>query len=492
MKIGIDFGTTNCTVGSLRAGGKDRFVVGPIPSIGAWSNGAIVFGDAARELLQGSRHDVHPIRDLKLLLGRETVVSIGNADLNPEDIAAELFRHLLGKVPSSGESIDSAVIATPVRVDAEHRRAMRRAAHKAGLSTVTFVYEPTAALIGAQRFAPPDRDGLTLVVDWGGGTLDIAVIQTDGQKFHELSVGGDVSELGGTKIDGAIASTVLEADADLSRTLAAIPGSQQRFADVIEMIKIQILESLEGKDGPPVKFFPEWLPRPLVIDRPTVYGVLDAFADRAATSITGKLQKSGIAARRITNVLFAGGVCQAPEVKSRVMREFPNALERTTVGELHETLHPQNLTGAGCVEITARRVLPALAAGLGVRQSDGSVCVILPAGMLLETNTFREAEFWVTDPKAAEAVIELGLVHGTAGAVSMFDASGDGFESLQQIFVPCGLPSGRDSRGALDIIEMKMGIDMELCVRISASSRLAQQTADVNQSGIPLILQFRT
>lgn len=488
MKIGIDFGTTNSTVGRLRRDGG-RSIRPPVPSIGAWRNGELVFGSGARELLKGAGRDVYPIRDLKLMLGHDQQIVFGQTVLDPVDVAAELLRQLV-RVADPGEPVDGAVIATPVQVPVGHRRAMRRAAAAAGINDVRFVYEPTAALVGARRFSTPDRGGLTLVVDWGGGTLDIAVIETDGIRFRELAVGGDVADLGGTNIDREIARRLLEEDAALRRDVGSVSGGEQRFRDEIESMKLEILDSLEGRDGPAEQHAPSWLSNVIRLERRVVYDVLNAFAERACRTITAKLTASGISARQITSVLFAGGVCQAAEVQRQVMREFPNARQQSTVGDSDEPLRLQELTGAGCVEISARDVVPELATALGIRQSDGTVCVVLPRGFPLRFNTYRRADFLVTDPDANEAVLDLGLLHRDEGSVAMFDAAADGFESLQQIFVPsCGRrPLG--STNEVDHLEVRIGIDMDLAVKLSASSRMARRTVTVYQSGVPFVFNF--
>ncbi len=181
----------------------------PIPSIAAWSNGTLVFGNEARKLIRSQRTDIYPIRDLKLLLGGNERITVGRGTLDPEDVAAELLRFLIGRV--GGGEVESAVIGTPVRVSIHQRQATRRAAAKAGILEVSFVYEPTAALIGAQRFTNADARGMTLVIDWGGGTLDIAAIRTDGTRYEEIAVGGDIKALGGTKIDEEITARLLRA-----------------------------------------------------------------------------------------------------------------------------------------------------------------------------------------------------------------------------------------------------------------------------------------
>lgn len=489
MKIGIDFGTTNCTVGYLRKDGG-RAIRPLVPSVAVWHNGCYQFGEEARETLRSERLDVYPIRDLKLMLGGVRKLVFGQTVIDPEEVAAELLKHLIN-VAAIGEPVEEAVIATPVQISVGHRRALRRAAAVAGLKEVRFVYEPTAALIGAQRFDAPGRGGLFLVVDWGGGTLDIAVIKTDGSRFEELAVGGDVADLGGTRIDGEICRRTLEADERLRAAVDSVPGGRDRLKDELERMKLDILESLEGEEGPPEQHAPLWLEKGFIeLDRGLVFEILEEFAKRGARTISTKLEAGGVSPSQITSVLFAGGVCIADVVRRRVMAEFPNARELTTVSGTEEPLQLQELTGAGCVEITGRNTLLELSSGVGVRQSDGSVCVILPRGLPLKANTYRRAEFIVTDPECTEAVIDIGLMRGDEGSISMLGASAEKFESLKAIYVPAVKYNTHGSLPVLDRIDVRMGVDRDLSVTVSASSKMARQTVIDHQSGIPLILHF--
>lgn len=489
MRLGIDFGTTNCTVGRLRKEGG-RSIHPLIPSVIAWHNGHLKFGRDAQDILRSAATNVHPVRDLKLMLGTDRKLVFGQTVVDPEDVAAELLRHLVGAV-AAGETVDLAVIGTPVQISLEHRQSLRRAAAKAGIPEVRFIYEPTAALIGAQRFDPPDRGGLVLVVDWGGGTLDIAVIRSDGERFEELAVGGDVADLGGTRLDEEICRLVLAADGELRAAVNEIPDGRERLKNEIEVMKLEILESLDGIDAPPEHHAPLWLKGATIRLEPyIVFDALATFADRAAGVIRDRLARARVSASQITSVLFAGGVCQSQTVRDRVMKEFHNARILATVSGTQEPLQLQELTGAGCVQVTGRDVLVELASALGVRQSDGSVCVLLPRGFPLRLNTFRKAEFLLTDPSATLAILDLGLLRSEEGSVSMLAGSGGSFESLKQVFVPAAASLGR-KQTVLDHIDVQIGVDRDLAVTLSASSRTARESVLKHQSGIPLVLRFR-
>jgi len=247
---------------------------------------------------------------------------------------------------------------------------------------------------------------------------------------------------------------------------------------------------LDGPEGRPEQISPLWLPSTVISLEPRlVYTVLAEFAERAARMIGTKLGAAGISSHEITDVLFAGGVCQAPEIQKRVMRDYPNARQRSTVAGTSVALRPQELTGAGCVQITSRQVLPELARGFGVRQSDDSVCVLLPAGFPIAINTFRKADFLVEDLDAHEAIFDLGLTNSAPGSTAL-SASADSFESLLQLFVPAGVPPPRTREPEPERVALCVGIDRDLAVTISASAEMARRTVTTHQSGIPLALRF--
>ena len=489
MKVGIDFGTTNCTIGNLRPE-RGRSVSPPYPSIGAWRNGEVLFGNQARDLLRSKDLDVHPVRDLKLYLGKNDYINFGKTSVAVVDLAAKLFRHLIEKHVRTGK-VDSAIIATPVRVQRAHRIALRKAAELAGIMDVQLVYEPTAALIGAQRFETLDAEGQFLVIDWGGGTLDIAVIRCNGERYHELAVGGDVAGLGGTQMDISLTRQLLDSDPLLRKAIVDVPSGEIRLRDEIEDLKMELLGSLDGRNSEPAEVAPLWLNELISLDAGTVFDIIDTYADRAAKTITAKLKQSRIGLNEITHILFAGGVCQAPEIQRRIISEFPNASRISHIAGSKAPLLPQELTGAGCTEITAKQMMVELGANVGIRQSDDSVCVLLEKGLPIRINTFRKAQFMVTDPMANEAVLDVGLIHGELGQEDILGWHGGRFESLDQLFVPVSQYENKRIQPVLDYLDVAIGIDENLSVALSASAWMSAEDREHYISAIPLVLSFK-
>ena len=169
MKIGIDFGTTNCSVGRFDISGTPR-IIGPIPSVGYWSNGKFEFGHEAVDALRTERRDLHPIRDLKLAVGKDPYFDFGGTKLETQKISAELLLAISKKLDiDDPRDVDELVLSTPVLMNATHRSELIAGASQAGFSNARLVYEPTAALLGATIIDTVPDQATVLVVDWGGG-----------------------------------------------------------------------------------------------------------------------------------------------------------------------------------------------------------------------------------------------------------------------------------------------------------------------------------
>jgi molecular chaperone DnaK len=204
--FGIDFGTTNsATVGILgrtprRYGYADR----PFPSIVAIDRltGEVI----ARGLDAWKRRgeldaNCAVITSPKSYLGTNHAWKIGGMEWTPVDIASEVFKGLRLLAKERGACIRNAMVAIPVGLPPAKRRDVRRAAALAGIEVAGFVSEPTAAVL--RNFNRIRRWSRVAVFDWGGGTLDISVVELRGKNVRELAAIG--IELGGDKFDAKIA-----------------------------------------------------------------------------------------------------------------------------------------------------------------------------------------------------------------------------------------------------------------------------------------------
>lgn len=479
MKVGIDFGTTTSTISRLLP--DDRLdTQGPIPSIGAWRNGQFFFGNEASELLGGTDVNAFPIRDLKLLLGQSDF-RVGPHQVRSEEAAASLLRYLAQRI-ASREPIEEAVIGTPVHVSLDHRQALVRAAKAAGFASTRLVYEPTSALVGAIDIGKLDPRSVVLVVDWGGGTLDFAVVRKEGNILREIEVDGDVSKLGGSKMDDELARAILDKRPDLRSKVNAIDGGLERLKHEVEGTKIEILKSGFGDESEPHRIVPRWLNEEIEIAPAEVYATIRRLASLAGEQIIKFLTTARISPPDITHLLFAGGVCNSPIVQETISGLF-------RVAKKIDTMKPQLLTGVGCARLLQRGFSLQLSSAFGVRQGDDSFCALLPAGHDLGVGQFRTADFMMTDVLAAEAIFEFGVRREDGAATGMFSSPGDGFRSLGHLHVRAQEREYQYKAVVPDMIRVHCGVDPCLAVTVYAESQLTQCSASRALTGMPLCVR---
>lgn len=476
-RIGLDFGTTNSAIGRVAQNGSIS-VQGPLPSLGAWKNGKVEFFNAAKNALKSGNESFYPIRDLKMMLGVKDV-RVGRQRIPSLDLSSQMISQLVRRAVKS--KIDLAVLSTPVQFSETQRAALLKAASMAGLEHVKLVYEPTAALVGALT-ENDAHDGVSLIVDWGGGTLDISVVVKRRNSFTELSVGGDVNTLGGSQIDQDIAKKLLSQHPEIERIISAKDGFFERFLEDVEEEKIDILDDIDGELGESRMIAPAWAEGEIVdLEPPLVFETLRHYAEKARGQILSLLRETHVDINDITHVVFAGGVCNSPEVRKILFDLFPRAKEIASQ-------NPQILTAEGCASLAKTGFDIELAAGFGVRQCDDSICCILPEGMPLATATYRTAEFILTDVYAPEAVFEFGVSREKAEGRKNLAMTSTSFTTLGHLFVPVSHRGVKADKEVPDRLRIYAGIDDSLTVKVHAESLVGDASKTTSITGVPLAI----
>src|ERR1700722_3876731 len=199
MSFGIDFGTTNSVLASVTSNGTDVFSLDDmlpgewvntgfdkvLPSvIGFDTSGTPIFGWAAKQQA-ASKLDA-----VKRLFATEDSVDIGGRSVKVEEAAAMFFRHIQSRAAAAGvlERVDRAVVTIPANSRGKARFRSKISAGLAGIEALALINEPTAAAMAHARSIGENQR--ILVFDWGGGTLDVTVLQaTDGTFMEQSSKG---------------------------------------------------------------------------------------------------------------------------------------------------------------------------------------------------------------------------------------------------------------------------------------------------------------
>ena len=210
--FGIDFGTTNSAVVSFTGFDKSSLVPihygddynRPFPSVVAIdkTTGKAICGREVKERSHTLRETHMIFSSIKSIIDNEKTWQIAGKEWTAEDIASELLKSLKNSVETKSKSVmEEVVMAVPVGYSANKKKHLRNAAKKAGLSVKMFVNEPTAAFCSNYDKLRSCKN--VAVFDWGGGTLDVVILNNNKGKISELSAEG--MAFAGNNIDLLIA-----------------------------------------------------------------------------------------------------------------------------------------------------------------------------------------------------------------------------------------------------------------------------------------------
>ncbi len=213
---GIDFGTSNSTVGWLRPGQDSLLALEDgkitLPSVIFFNTEERrpVYGRLAlHEYLEG--YEGRLMRSLKSLLGSKLLKSettvLGSA-LPFKDLLGFFIGELKSRAERLAErSFDEVVLGRPVffvdddaQADQEAQNTLVAVAHKLGFKEVSFQYEPIAAAFDYESGL--DREELVLIVDIGGGTSDFSLVRLAPERHQLAERGDDILATGGVHIGG--------------------------------------------------------------------------------------------------------------------------------------------------------------------------------------------------------------------------------------------------------------------------------------------------
>lgn len=206
INLGIDLGTTH-SVAALVQDGQPIVLSDPegrwlLPSVvGLDDHGQILVGWAA--LARAQTHPALTAAGFKRHMGTDTTIPLGSQSFRPEELSAMVLKTIVELAETStGQKVAEAVVTVPAYFGEAQRRATRDAASIAGLHVERIINEPTAAAL-AYGLANLDREQRVAVLDLGGGTFDVSILEIIEGVVEIQSSAGDV-RLGGDDFVDAI------------------------------------------------------------------------------------------------------------------------------------------------------------------------------------------------------------------------------------------------------------------------------------------------
>ena len=208
--IGIDLGTSNSAAAVLRGGrpiiipSAEGITLGgkAFPSyVALTADGQMIVGEPARR--QAAANPDGTAAAFKRQMGRREKIRLRDREFSPEELSGFLLQKIKRDAEAFlGEPVTQAVITVPAYFNDNQRNATKDAARIAGLEAVRLVNEPTAASLayGLDRLG---QDLRIAVIDFGGGTLDVTIMEFGKGVFVVKATSGN-TQLGGTDMDRVI------------------------------------------------------------------------------------------------------------------------------------------------------------------------------------------------------------------------------------------------------------------------------------------------
>ena len=326
--IGIDLGTSN-SAAAVMMGGKPAIIpaaegvtVGgkAFPSVVAFAkDGDLLVGEPARR--QAVTNPDRTIIAAKRKMGTDHSFAVGDKRYKPQQISAFILQKIKKDAEAFiGDRVEKAVITVPAYFDDNQRQATKDAGTIAGLDVVRIINEPTAASL-AFGLDKAKQDMKILVFDFGGGTLDVTVMEMGGGVFEVMSTSGD-THLGGTDMDKAIIDFVVDEfrkkeGVDLSSDSTAMT----RIREAAEKAKIELSTVMETDINLPfVSHDPASGPKNLGqrMTRARLEDLIRPIVEKTRISIEKALEDAKLTQADIAKIVLVGGPTRIPLVKKFV------------------------------------------------------------------------------------------------------------------------------------------------------------------------------
>lgn len=337
LAVGIDLGTTNSLVASVRSGQVDTLPDSEgntlLPSVVHYGEDGIHVGAKAQQY--SVPDPLNTIVSVKRFMGRgiddinadeahhsyqfaetDSVVPrirTRSGDVSAIEVSAEILKSLKQRaVDTLGDELNGVVITVPAYFDDAQRQATKDAAKLAGLNVLRLLNEPTAAAVAYGL--DTGNDGVIAVYDLGGGTFDISILRLNKGVFEVLATGGD-SSLGGDDFDYEIAQWIIAQagvehadDPAVKRLIMQQARSTKEALADSESVEINIeLDSLKWQG---------------VLERDALKALLAPLVKKTLLSCRRALRDAGVDKEDIAEVVMVGGSTRTLVVREMVAEFF--------------------------------------------------------------------------------------------------------------------------------------------------------------------------
>ena len=332
LAVGIDLGTTNSLVASVRSGQSvilnDEQERSLVPSVVHYGAAEKKVGLEAFE--QASLDPKNTVISVKRLIGRsladvqsrysslpyEFVASENGLPLivtaqgpkSPIEVSSDILSRLnhIAEQRLGGE-LSGVVITVPAYFDDAQRQSTKDAARLVGLNVLRLLNEPTAAAVAYGLDS--GQEGIIAVYDLGGGTFDISILRLSKGVFEVLATGGDTA-LGGDDFDHLIADWVVEQTQVKPQT----PNQQRELITLASQAKMTLSTEKSAVIS--------WQNFSVEISREQFNALIHSLVKRSLLTCRRALKDANVESEEVKAVVMVGGSTRVPYVREQVGEFF--------------------------------------------------------------------------------------------------------------------------------------------------------------------------
>jgi molecular chaperone DnaK len=496
--IGIDLGTSNSAAAVMEGG---RPVIIPsaegagvasgkaFPSYVAFTkDGQRLVGEPARR--QAAINAEGTIQAAKRKMGTDFKFKVLGKEYTPQQISAFILQKIKQDAEAHlGDKVEEAVITCPAYFDDNQRTATKDAGEIAGLTVLRIINEPTAACL-AYGLEKAGKELKILVFDFGGGTLDVTIMEMWKEGgFKVVATSGD-TQLGGTDMDHVLIEHIAkdfkrQTGIDLTHDSMAM----QRLREAAEKAKVELSSALTTDINLPFITADATGPKHLTlsINRATLEELVGPIIARCRGPLEQALQDAQAAFAKegtsfsnkfIDKIIMVGGPTRMPMTQKFVEDYFGKKIERG--------IDPMDCVAMGAAiqaaimkgEVKDVLLLDVTPLSLGIETLGGVTTTLIERNTTVPT---KKSQIFSTAADNQTAVT-IRVLQGERPMANDNVELGR-FDLVGIPLAPRGIPHVEvafdiDANGIVHVSAKDLGTGREQSIRITAPKKLSKQEID--------------
>ncbi|MFA6803887.1 MAG: molecular chaperone DnaK [Candidatus Methanomethylophilaceae archaeon] len=485
--IGIDLGTSN-SAASVMEGGRPTMIPSAegtsmggkaFPSYVAFTkDGQLLVGEPARR--QAVSNPDGTVKNVKRKMGSSEKVKALDKEYSPQQISAFILQKIKRDAESYlGETVDKAVITVPAYFNDNQRQATKDAGAIAGLDVVRIINEPTAAAL-AYGVDKANLSQKILVFDFGGGTLDVTIMDFSDGVFEVLSTSGD-TKLGGSDMDEVLTKYIVgefqkETGVDLAKDNMAF----WRVREACEKAKIELSTTMQTEINLPFITSDASGPKHLVktITRAKLEELVEPIVNRCKTSIMQAMKDAGLTNDGVDKIIMVGGPTRMPIVQ--------NFVENLVGPKIQRGIDPMECVSMGAAiqgavisgDVKDVLLLDVTPLSLGIETLGGVATKLINRNTTIPT---RKSQVFSTAADNQPSV-EIHVVQGEREMASDNTSLGrfvlDGIPAARRGIPQIEVTFDIDANGIINVTAKDKGTGKEQKITIASSTKLSKDEID--------------